>query len=333
MGDVVYTRLGESDLPAFRDFCREAWGKEHPLIHNAALFDYYYRRGGAINFVCAKDVATGGFLSVCGYIPASGAPRPDVWLSFLVSRKKAPLGLSLGLIEQIRARTGCRTLACNTIRPRTAALYEFFGYTVAALTQYYRINEAVENYTICNIRYPDRLPVAPSDAVFAELTGPDMLEEFDFEAYAENQPYKDRDYVARRYFGNRFLAYRVYLGSENGRPFGLLCVRLLGYAGARAVRVVDYIGDRAKIPACGLLLDRLLHDEGAEFCDWYAYGIPDDVMARAGFSKRLPGDANILPNYLEPPRMENVDFMMFTSDPQRYAMFKADGDQDRANLG
>lgn len=333
MGETVYARLTEGELPAFRAFCREAWGKEHPLIHNEGLFDYYYRREGAINFVCAKSAETGELLSVCGYIPASRSDRPDVWLSFLVSSKNAPLGLSLGLISSIRDLTGCRTLACNNIRPKTAALYQFFGYTVATLTQYYRISNSVKDYTLCRIISPQILSFAPSRATFEPLPTAAALETFDFKAYENNKPYKDRDYVARRYFDNGYLPYRVFLGREDGQAFCLLCLRVIEQPQGRVVRVVDYVGDRAKIPACGVFLDRFLRDTGAEFCDWYAYGIPDEVMARAGFAKRAADDVNILPNYLEPPLMENVDFTLFTSEPEDYAMFKADGDQDRANLG
>ena len=55
-------------------------------------------------------------------------------------------------------------------------------------------------------------------------------------------------------------------------------------------------------------------------------------MAAAGFCERREGDANILPNYLQPPLFENTEYYYFTSDPGRFVLFKADGDQDRPNL-
>lgn len=333
MGEVTVARLTAPELPAFRAFCAEAWGKEHPLIHNEVLFDYYYRRGDRLDFFCAKDADSGEFLSVCGYIPASDGPRPDVWLSFLVSRKGARAALSLRLLEAIRTETDCRTLACNNIRPETGNLYRFFGYTVGALTQYYRLNDSVEEYTLCKIRFPERLPLTTSAAEFRELADKKELNAFAFSSFAENKPYKDQHYAERRYFDNGYIRYRVFLASEAGHPFGLLVLRVFQYAGACAVRVVDYLGDRSRFASCGVFLDRFSRQLGAEFCDCWVYGLPAEVMARAGFTQRRTDDANILPNYLEPPLFENVDFTLFTSDPAGYAMFKADGDQDRANLG
>lgn len=334
MDPVVIGRLRPQELPAFRAFCLKAWGKPHPLIHNEALFAYYYRDpDGSLRFAAARDRETGRFLSVCGWIAASAGDAPDVWISFLVSGKGAPAALSLRLFEFIREHTGCRTFACNNIRPKTRALYEFFGYTVAEMTQYYRINKFVDNYTICIIRRPDVLPVASSSLTAEPLLDADALARFPFEVYRENQPYKDRAYVQKRFFENQWFDYKVYALCAGGVPVALLVLRIIDSAGARVIRVVDFIGDRAQIPGCGEFLDRLMRESGAEFADWYAYGVGDGAMTQAGFLPRRADDPNILPNYLEPPLYENVDFTLFTSAPSGYLMFKADGDQDRANLG
>lgn len=334
MRPVKIERLRSAELPAFRAFCLEAWGKPHPLIHNEALFTYYYQDAdGSLRFAVAKDGETGGMLSVCGWITASAGQAPDVWISFLVSKKGAPAALSLRLFEFIRGETGCRTFACNNIRPNTRALYEFFGYTVAEMTQYYRVNPAAAPYTLCRVCRPAAPPVQPSGLSAALLPDAASLAQFPFEVFRENQPYKDRAYAQKRFYENRWFDYKVYALRADGQPVALLVLRIIDSAGARVIRVVDFIGDRARIAQSGAFLDRLMRETGAEFVDWYAYGVDDAQMAQAGFVPRRADDPNILPNYLEPPLYENVDFTIFTSAPAGYAMFKADGDQDRANLG
>ncbi len=72
---------------------------------------------------------------------------------------------------------------------------------------------------------------------------------------------------------------------------------------------------------------------GAEFCDWYAAGLNDRIMERGGF-KRLSGDSgDVIPFYLDPPVMENIELYGASDGGQNYIMFRADGDQDRPNLG
>ena len=48
---------------------------------------------------------------------------------------------------------------------------------------------------------------------------------------------------------------------------------------------------------------------------------------------RTADDTNIIPNYLNPLLQENIDYCFFTSSTDKFMMFKADGDQDRMNLG
>ena len=334
MGGAVVRFLRAEELDAFRAFCLAAWGKPHPLIHNEAMFDYYYRNpDGTLRFAVACDAGTGAFLSTCGYLPASADEHPDVWISFLVSAGGAAPALSLRLLEFIREQTGCRTLACNNIRPKTRALYEFFGYTVAEMTHYYRLNETIENYTICNINENTIRSVESGEWVWRELGDADIGEQVDVDALSVCRPRKDAAYLQKRYRENPWFRYRLFAARGADADTALLVLREIETQGARALRVVDYLGDPRDAVQCGALLDRLLKQTGAEFCDWYAFGLDDDVMRRTGFCARTKDDANIIPNYLEPPLMENVDFTLFVSDPDGYVMCKADGDQDRPNLG
>lgn len=333
MDKVTIRRLADSELEEFRTFCESAWKSKHPLIHDEQLFEYYYRRDdGLINFAVAKDDETGEFLSVCGFICASSSPTPDVWISFIVTKKGAPFGLGFKLLEQIRTLTSCRTIGCNNIRENTRNLYEFFGYYVGELAQYYRYNDSLHKYTMCNIVSPDILSILPSTLEFIELKSESELECFNFEDFHENKPYKDSAYAKKRFFENRGLDYKIYAAKECGHAVALLVLRVVRHESSCVVRVVDFIGDTEYVSGCGQFLDRLMHELDAEFCDWYAFGVDKSAMASAGLSLRQKGDINIVPNYLNPPLMENTDYFFFTSDPSNYTMFKADGDQDRARL-
>ena len=325
--------LREEELAAFRAFCGEHWGSEHPLIHNEAMFDYYYRRGERINFMRARDDETGDILSVCGFLFANESTTPDVFLSYILSKPGAPLSVGLALVEEIRRTTGCRVCSCNNVRKKVKGFYGFLGFDFVQMTQFYRLNTDLQKYTLCNIKRYKQLPVERKAATFRRIETERGLDSFDFEAYADLSPYKDRQYAAHRYFRNPWLGYEVYAVGEGEGDEGLLVLRDIEHEGHRVLRVVDFIGRRDLIPACGGHLDALLRQRGAEFCDWYCWGIGEEVMAAAGFQPRAPKDENILPNYLSPPLMENVDFYIVTDRSEGFAMFKADGDQDRPNLG
>lgn len=332
---ICLERLQQRDIDAFLAFCAAHWPGEHPLIHNKQMFEYYYRDAdGGLNFAVARDPNTGALLGVCGYIKANDGPAPDVWISYILSKKGAPLNLGFRLLETVRRLTGCRTIACNNIRKKTRGLYEFMGWRVADMTQYYRLNENIKNYTFCIANDNDILKVLSGDLAVERVDDAAQLEGFDFEAYTQNQPYKDRHYAQKRYFDNPWIDYEVYAGREgDGPPGALLVARAFRQKGAVALRVVDHMGRREWAGRWGGFLDRRMKETGADFCDWFALGLDDETMRRAGFTPRVDGDGAIIPFYLSPPRMENVTVTCFTSGSDDYTMFRADGDQDRPNLG
>ena len=141
--------------------------------------------------------------------------------------------------------------------------------------------------------------------------------------------------MKRRYFAFPHLQYDVWCARENGALLGYLVTRTVAsgeYGEIPVLRLVDFVGEDCVLPRLGTAIDRLLHREKAEYAECYNAGIPAAIWAEAGFSQRLPGDGNIIPNYLTPPLYDNTEYYYFTNQPEGFTMFKADGDQDRPNL-
>lgn len=327
---IEIKRLTVDELPAFREFCLINWGEPHPLIHDEKTFEYYYCREDGINFLVAKDTETGEILSAGGYIYASDSENPDVFNSFLLSKKKGPLALSLSLLEEIKKITDCRTMSCNNIRPKVAAIYNFLGSETPWLNQYYRFNTDMTDLKLSKNSEGNALAAGGTNE-WNRIEDLDDLCRFDFNRYKEQKPFKDYGYVKWRYFENPWLDYKcVSFGEES--IYALLLYRIIEWDGSRIVRLVDYIGDRSRIDSIGLAVDSIIKETGAEFADMYAFGISPEKMAAAGFKMRTKETTDIVPNYLEPPLMENIDFMIQTSDASDFCMFKADGDQDRKRI-
>jgi hypothetical protein len=76
-------------------------------------------------------------------------------------------------------------------------------------------------------------------------------------------------------------------------------------------------------------VDELMQKYDCEYCDMYCWGVNGED---AGFVLRV-ADENIIPNYLNTLLQKNIDYYFFTSSTENFMMFKADGDQDRMNLG
>ena len=149
-------------------------------------------------------------------------------------------------------------------------------------------------------------------------------------------PRKDLWYLRRRYFEYPYFHYDVWAVREGGRLLAYLITRTVTAAEtgcAPVVRIVDFIGPDSVLPRLGAALDKLLREAGAEYLDCYNAGIPAETWRAAGLRERLPGDGVIVPNYLTPPLQENTEYYYFTNVPENFVLFKADGDQDRPNLG
>ena len=97
------------------------------------------------------------------------------------------------------------------------------------------------------------------------------------------------------------------------------------------VRIVDFFGhDRAFI-RINSPLEQLLVELGAEYVDFYEYGIDESVMSKSGLQENKFDDQIIVPNYFEPFEKRNIKlrWALKSNSSTVTPIFKGDGDQDR----
>ena len=329
MSEYTFRLAQLSDKDAILAFMNTHWGSRHPLVNLPDYFTYYYQNGDPaaqqLNF--ALCLAGEQIAALCGFIPSSRSGE-DLWISIWCADKKAK-GSGLELMAQIPHLTGARRISCNNIRPNTIPFYEFLGYTGARMDHFYRL-AARDNYQVARIAERQILPVAGDGTLR-------LFDDFDtmrssFSVPVGGHPVKDLWYLERRYFHYPRQSYQVYGGFLEDRCPLLFCLRKVSVEGTYVLRLVDIIGDYQLLPRFGAALDRLLSEQNAEYIDCYCWGVSAQIMADTGFCERLPDGPNIIPHYLTPPLFENVEYYLFTSNPENFTMFRADGDQDRPNI-
>ena len=319
-------RLPLSRKERLVSFMNANWGSEHPLINNPVFFEYYYVDGDMTNFYVLEE--GGEIIAVCGYIPSSHEKDSDIWISIWL-RKKGHNGAGLELMGNMMALTNAKVMACNNIRQNTMPFYTFLGYHPDQLKHYYRLSDR-ESYMVADVAAKVITDSEPIEGVCLEqFKDIDSIKNV-FSFPEEIHPHKDLWYVERRYFSYPYYRYMVY-GIKKDDIFPALAVfRLNEGEEGNVLRLVDYIGRADDFRLLGGQIDPLMKQFDCEYCDMYSFGVDGSL---AGFTERSENDVNIIPNYLDPLWKKNIDYFFFTSDTKDFMMFKADGDQDRKNLG
>ena len=330
MSDVTFrlARLGEDR--AIIDFINEHFDMRLPLLNRPELYHHYYAgRGGVPQFAVAEQ--DGRYVSAAGYILANTARRPDVWVSVWVAAK-GHNGVGLELMNALPELTHARVLACNNIRAATCAMYRFLGWKAERMSHYYRLAN-LPQYRLAEPGPKVILPVTGARVLKLVPTAADLIPLG--MPKTPHTPRKDLWYMMRRYFHYPHYHYDVWAAMNYGRSDAYLVTRTVTpqeTGSAAVLRLVDYIGPDELLPQLGRAIDSILQQAGAEYIDCYNAGIPTRIWNAAGFVEREPGDGVIIPNYLSPPLRENTEYYYFTSEPDNFVIFRADGDQDRPNL-
>ena len=224
--------------------------------------------------------------------------------------------------------TGANVMACNNIRANTMPFYTFLGYHPDKMNHYYRLADKAE-YKMAVVNEK----VIPASEKISGVWLEEMKDIAQVEAIfaipAQCRPHKDYWYINKRYFEYPHYEYKVYAVHSGGGVPALVVFRVNESDEGFVLRLVDYIGAKEDFRLLSGFVDELMAEFDCEYCDMYSWGVDGED---AGFVLRV-ADENIIPNYLNTLLQKNIDYYFFTSNTENFMMFKADGDQDRMNLG
>lgn len=325
----------EKDAEGIRSFLRENWKGSRVLIDSRRLFDFQYMHCGRCCFVIAIDDETGVIYGIKGYIPLNDDEQPDIAaaLAMVLQGIRPMLGMEIeGFLEK---ETHSRWVCSVGINPNTSVrVYRLFKnrYLVDTLRHYYRLGDVAE-YRIASIANRLIPAVGEGHGLIEFRDIGELSRAFDIDRFRGQKPYKSLRYIDERFFKHPLYRYRVLgIMGQAGEAHAVIIGRIAEANGARAFRIVDYLGDRSAIAHCGRALDGFMTENGCELTDFYCYGMPHEAMTQGGFLLKQPDDENIIPNYYEPFVQKNVDIYFFATGSENALICKADGDQDRPNI-
>ena len=320
------------DTKDILDFIEQHWNAEHIFVKCPQLFEECHQeKNGVLNYVIAKD--ENKVFGICGFLYANHSEHPDIWLAlWKVIPSKYP-GLGLAIVKFLKKETMCRILCCNGIKKEVKRLYEFMGFATGRLRHYYRLADK-SVYTIPQIRDKKIIALTPSteyrlNEVHSKVEFLDLAGE---ECFHKMKPYKDKDYIIKKYFENIAYTYKIWGCSSDIHVTMWVFAREIHVNGMKILRIVDILGDRNQLAFIGCEIQKIMDKEQYEYIDFYQYGISDEIMLQMGFVERMEDDTNVIPNYFEPFISENIELYFFTNTLENFYVFKGDGDQERTNV-
>jgi len=325
------------DKPYIKRFLGEHWSESSILVTSDVIFDFQYVEDDQCHFVLAIDDDTKEVFGLKGFFPFNSREEPDIAaaLATVVQGIRPMLGMEIQ--QFLEKNSHCRWLCSTGINPNTSVrVYQMFKnkYIVDTLRQFYRIADQ-DTYKIAKVSNKRILPVEKNEYVFEQFDTIDALQQgFNIDAYMHHRPYKDRAYLNHRYFCHPVYQYQV-LGirqTDSAHSRSILIAREASYDGAKALRIVDFIGQHEDIGKIGYAIAQHIDANAYEYVDFYCYGIEEEYLTKGGFILRDDSDPNIIPNYFEPFEQKNVDIYFFATKAPSIAVCKADGDQDRPNV-
>jgi hypothetical protein len=265
-------------------------------------------------------------------------PVRDIWPGLWRSIPGTAPGLGAECLRKLMDEIRPRSIGGLGLSRNTVDILPRLGWTLGVMDHHYLLHPDVRDFRLV-------AGVRPAVAVARHASGAShRLRELDADEVRTLRidghdplgrvPSKTSAYLCNRYSRHPFYTYRL-LAIENHRgPLGVLVSRTAEAEGARAVRLVDFVGHDEAWTGLGPALTNLVAEERAEYADLYSAGLDPERIRSAGMTPHPPGDPVVIPNYFEPFERVNkvLDYGYIVPPGTRYRMFKGDSDQDRPNL-
>lgn len=327
--EMIIKKAEIQDISRIMDFIRDNWNEGHILARDRHFFEWMYTDQDGCNFIIAED-ETGQIYGIEGVVKYNSSECPDIagtiWK--VIKSDNPLLGMDIGkkMYEVYRAR-------CDVgpgVNRKAMRINQMLGYLGAPLEHYYILGKC-EEYKIAIVDKVQKRQNIKGEKKFVFLKSPiEVAGIIDDDLQRSKIPYKDLNYIIHRYMEHPVYHYEMIgIQDKEGRIRSIVVGREVSYEGARVYKIIDYLGHFEDLIGTAACFYKLLDERRYEFIDLYCYGVPKDILKKAGFSERAEDNHVVIPNYFSPFERKNVDIYFVSSKSEGLNVFRGDGDQDR----
>jgi hypothetical protein len=337
----VFRQAKLADVDRLMSFIRKHWRSNHIFGNDRDFFVYEHGDGDDVNFILCENKQHGDIVGMHGFIPYSlNEQLRHICGCMTMVKKDVPIPmLGVELIKRFIVMTGYKTYCGIGTNPNTMVplVKRLFRRHVGKMEHYYRLNDRVENFRIAKISNSNSATVenfTVNDIRSAQLVAlksfDDVTQKFTLNQSYRFLPYKEDWYIEKRYFNHPIYNYKVWGVSIDDVVCALLIGRCVEMNEAKILRFVDFIGEIENLSLIADGVKEIIESEEYEYADFLLCNVPEQIMNRAGFLKKVEDSGIIIPNYFEPFVQSNVEVWYETSD-EDMILFRADADADRPN--
>ena len=307
------------------NFIKKNYKKNHILIKNSKVFNYYYKHKSKLTFIVSED--KNSIKSIIGYIPLekyNPKCKKILWIALWIGKKNEPQsGLeSLSIFLNKFSKYDIFILG---LTEKAKNIFKIYGFKTGKLKHYYLLNKFKKKFKfIKNPKKIKKVYINKNSLNAILITGKNTNYLKDFKHKSE----KNSEYFKFKYLHSPFYNYQLYfLKTEHLR--GLIVLRAIK---KKIIRVIDFSGDEKIIQFLYPLFEKILKENNYEYIDFVNYGLKDKYLKKANF--HLIKKPTIIPNFFEPLVFANHNINFAYKKKlinKKVLIFKGDGDQERPN--
>ena len=320
-----------SEKKKILQFIKTYWNKNHILLKNAKLFNYYYKDKKKINFIIAKDnkniVGLLGFIKNKKY---NFLNNTLVWTSILKALDDYPL-LGIKLVQKLIGKFEKSDIGCMGNNIASEKLFKLVGFDTGILNHYYLINDKINRFKL--IKFKNKKKITKKslslkvDYRFLNVTNISLIKNY----YIKDKNYK---YILNKYILNKFYNYKVVtILNKHNKIQNLFVFRIIRKNKSSCIRVVDYLGKFIDFKKNIFVFNDLLRKYNSEYLDFYTSKKISRKLLKY-INKNNYNKDTVIPNYFEPYIKSNIKIrygVFYKSKKEKYNLFKGEGDAERPN--
>lgn len=335
--DLEFSIAKFGDSKEIMCFIHRHWKANHILCLDEALFLYEYRNNDLLNIAIVKD-AKGYLLGIWAFYLYSKNEFPDIagsiWRITDDAQKKYPL-LGFKLRDYGLRHVNHRFYLTPGAGIQTKKTHQILRMDWHVMEQWYWLNPQIISYEIASVASKRCAKINKQINVIGELILVSDVNLLNFTLLNSFvvAPFKDKNYVIKRFFRNPIFNYDVYHFWINDNAENIVVCRRIKILNSSVYRIVDFYGDEKNLSYILIQLQKIAIKENDEYLDFCCYGFNNESFKQADFQQlKIDQEQFIIPHYFQPLVRKNVAIYCVSNAKDFYVRFcKADGDQDRPN--